>query len=210
MVTKHELLNYPLIYDPEEIAQAIRDGVITLDEFADTVDPLFVEEVKDELYGTLPPPPMQSEMGIYGPSTVNGGPAMAFEQQDIPNESPEEELVDNHGMFRRPFSFFKGRIRRTEYWLSLILFSVCSYLLGSLLGFSEWNIGIGIDSDFGIIALCFLYCYPGCWFYWAQGSKRCHDLGVSGWFQIVPFYVLWMLIARGDIGDNQYGTDPRE
>ena len=47
------------------------------------------------------------------------------------------------------------------------------------------------------------------WFQWAQGAKRCHDRNCSGWWQLVPFYALWMLFADGERGLNQYGPDPK-
>ena len=47
------------------------------------------------------------------------------------------------------------------------------------------------------------------------GIRRWHDLGKSGWFMltlIVPvisfFVIIYMLVARGTVGPNQYGEDP--
>ena len=47
------------------------------------------------------------------------------------------------------------------------------------------------------------------WFYIAQGAKRCHDRGNSGWYQIIPFYSLWMLFGNSDVGENEYGPRPK-
>ncbi len=47
------------------------------------------------------------------------------------------------------------------------------------------------------------------WFNLAQGAKLCHDRGNSGWYQLIPFYVLWMLFGDGDDYDNGYGDDPK-
>lgn len=50
---------------------------------------------------------------------------------------------------------------------------------------------------------------PLLWFTWAQGTKRCHDRGNSGWYQLIPFYGLWMLFGEGDYGINGYGENPK-
>ena len=96
-------------------------------------------------------------------------------------------------MFKAPFSF-DGRIRRTEYGISLIVYFVAYFILMSLIKSSS------------IFGLAFI---PMLWFYWAQGAKRCHDRGNSGWYQIIPFYVFWLLFADGDLGENEYGSSPK-
>jgi uncharacterized membrane protein YhaH (DUF805 family) len=86
-------------------------------------------------------------------------------------------------MFEAPFSF-DGRIRRLEYGLSVII--------GTLVSLIPY---IGV--------------FIGLWFIWAQGAKRCHDLDNNGWWQIIPFYGLWLLFQEGESGQNQYGANPK-
>ena len=98
-------------------------------------------------------------------------------------------------MFENPFSF-TGRIRRTEYGLSVIVYAILVNFIGAIAG----------TADLEVLNLLII---PLLWFYLAQGAKRCHDLGNSGWFQIIPFYGLWMLFAPGKEGPNRYGDDPK-
>jgi len=102
-------------------------------------------------------------------------------------------------MFKNPFSF-EGRIRRTEYGLSYLL-----YVLGAL--------AVSLISqamrDYPASAFIVLLYIPMIWFLWAQGAKRCHDRDHSGWYQILPFYVFWMLFADSLPGENQYGPNPK-
>jgi uncharacterized membrane protein YhaH (DUF805 family) len=99
-------------------------------------------------------------------------------------------------MFKNPFSF-NGRIRRTEFAISFMIYLV-SYAF--ILAASEGN------ESAKIFLLAFI---PLIWFLWAQAAKRCHDVGNSGFYQLVPFYVLWLLFQRGNPYDNQYGEDPK-
>ena len=50
---------------------------------------------------------------------------------------------------------------------------------------------------------------PLYWFILAQGAKRCHDLGNSGLYQLIPFYGFLMVLEDGDEGENEYGFDPK-
>lgn len=101
-------------------------------------------------------------------------------------------------MFKNPFSFV-GRIRRTGFGLSLIIYFIAAFVIGLFIGLANLNEGV-----------MYIFLIPVYWFIIAQSAKRCHDRGNSGWFQLIPFYGLWMLFAEGDYGTNDYGPDPKE
>lgn len=100
-------------------------------------------------------------------------------------------------MFKNSFSF-NGRIRRTEFGISYLL---CIILLYGSMGLMEaFNLG-GYQV---IVILGALY-----WFQFAQGAKRCHDLGNNGFYQIIPFYIFAMIFSEGENRNNKYGEDPK-
>lgn len=101
------------------------------------------------------------------------------------------------GMFSNAFSF-DGRIRRTEYGLTIIINGLASFIIMGILGAS--------NGDGSYLALAYI---PMLWFGWAQGAKRCHDLGNSGWWQLIPFYGLWLIFQDGDREENEYGICPK-
>ena len=104
-------------------------------------------------------------------------------------------------MFKRPFSF-KGRIRRTELWLSIFLSNLALSILISLTSTRNENI-------MGIFILFFEIFHF--WFALAQLVKRSHDIGNSGWLVIFPIYNPFVLLfMEGNKGANRYGEDPKE
>jgi uncharacterized membrane protein YhaH (DUF805 family) len=105
-------------------------------------------------------------------------------------------------MFKNPFSF-NGRIRRLEYGLSNLIYLVAVFIITIVL------MAFGDPRGPLTNILMFLLWIPLAWFMLAQGAKRCHDRNNSGWWQIIPFYGFWMLFADGDIGDNDYGPNPK-
>jgi uncharacterized membrane protein YhaH (DUF805 family) len=94
-------------------------------------------------------------------------------------------------MFKHPFSF-EGRIGRTEYAITYGGYIACYLIIKELL-----------LANYGFFLV--LLFVPMLWIFFAQGSKRCHDLGKGGGWQIIPFYVIWMLFQKGDEGINEYG-----
>ncbi|MHA4740611.1 DUF805 domain-containing protein [Dyadobacter sp. MSC1_007] len=101
-------------------------------------------------------------------------------------------------MFKKPFSF-EGRIGRSEYCLSFF----GQYVIVTVLEIVSFS----YELNSWTLAACAL---PLLWFMAAQGAKRCHDRGNTGWFQIIPGYVIWMAFAEGDPGENDFGPSPKQ
>ncbi|MDT7831246.1 DUF805 domain-containing protein [Flavobacteriaceae bacterium S356] len=99
-------------------------------------------------------------------------------------------------MFKDIFSF-KGRIRRLEYGLTYLFLAILSTIIDGILEYYNYHWAFS------------LYNIPVFWVSIAQGAKRCHDRGNSGWYQLIPFYVFWMLFANSDYGPNDYGPNPK-
>ncbi len=114
-----------------------------------------------------------------------------------PSNDPKQPC--SKGMFQHVFSF-EGRIRRLEFGLTFLIYLLYSLPMNVL---SEGDISAG----FALIWLMLLI--PVMWALFAQGTKRCHDIGVKGWWQLVPFFYLWMIFQDGDSGTNQYGDNPK-
>ena len=100
-------------------------------------------------------------------------------------------------MFEKPFSF-DGRIRRTEYGISVIIYAVIYVIILAVIESS--------NGDAGFLGIALI---PMFWFLIAQAAKRCHDVGNSGWWQLIPLYGFWLLFQEGELGQNQYGNNPK-
>ena len=237
MVTKKELLKDIRSYSPQEIAEAIKNGVVSMYDLSKETEGAFTPLLKRQVKAALNATACSSQEDLSHDTTLEQATVITdkvepekadtppiqkvSEQPEIPvlsytgneveedksNISSGEQTIpvssdrphENSKMFRKIFSF-KGRIRRTEYGLTYL-----AYWL--------WNLPINVMTESEIseaYAVIYLLLFvPTVWILIAQGTKRCHDRGNSGWFQIIPFYFLWMVFAEGDSGDNEYGKSPK-
>ena len=85
------------------------------------------------------------------------------------------------------FSFY-GRVERTEYAVSLTICYFLIFLINFLMAF---------NLSFQDSLIKELLKTPYYYLILAQGSKRCQDLGKSGWYQLIPFYIYFMLFKKG-------------
>jgi uncharacterized membrane protein YhaH (DUF805 family) len=120
---------------------------------------------------------------------------------DLNKESDKQKRPPR--MFSAPFSFH-GRIRRTEFGLSAIIYLIPCIIL---------NVGLHLQEQPILFLLGFI---PFYWFYLAQTAKRFHDCNMSAWYilvQCLPFVniLLFVLLIfhNGDCGENKYGADPK-
>ena len=100
-------------------------------------------------------------------------------------------------MFKNPFSF-NGRIRRTEYGVSYVIFIVFIFALAffaGLVNLGGYQLWIILGGSY--------------WFIVAQSAKRCHDLDNSGFYQLIPFYFFALIFSEGQKRTNKYGQDPK-
>lgn len=112
---------------------------------------------------------------------------------------------------------FRGRIRRTEWWLTqLALWGVFAVSVVAI-ALSHGHDGDGTADDImalGIVSLAALVVLLQL----AAGVKRLHDLGQTGWLILMLFVpaVGWLIAIivlgclPGTPGDNRFGAPPEE
>lgn len=232
MASKKNLLKNLRDYSPEEIAEAVKSGTVSLYELAKESEGAFTPLFKKRVKEILARPEEQESQALSCSSTEETSvdtqvdyaefPANdILPQEDVAKNVSKAELeinkrsnlvestqiiyetdvIDNRGMFKRPFSF-SGRIRRTEYGISFIIYWVW-YLIISVAS-TPHNLSLGM-AIFILLSII-----PMLWFLWAQNCKRCHDRGNSGWYQLIPFYFIILLFGDGEPIDNEYGNNPKE
>ena len=106
----------------------------------------------------------------------------------------------------KKYAVFKGRARRKEYWMFLLVNTIISFFIGIIGGVAGIQEILGSLYTLAVII-------PGT----AVAIRRLHDTGRSGWWQflvIVPILgwillLIW-LVKDSDEGHNKYGPNPKE
>ena len=85
------------------------------------------------------------------------------------------------------YAVFEGRARRKEYWYFFLFLLIVHFLT------------LRLPAINGICSLITLV--PSI----AVACRRMHDVVKSGWFQLIPFYNLYLFCCDSEPSANKYG-----
>lgn len=107
------------------------------------------------------------------------------------DNSQSKASLDKPGIFS-----CKGRMGRLAWFVTVVLLSIFSRLISLVLE---------SETEVGVIIFCLLLLIPIVWVNICVNSKRCHDIGWSGWCQLIPLIGILLPFLRGEASDNKYG-----
>lgn len=93
----------------------------------------------------------------------------------------------------KKYATFSGRASRSEFWFFTLFYFIVAVVAGFIEGLT------GVSGLGNILSLAFVI--PSI----AVGCRRMHDVGRSGWFQLVPIYNLILACSASNPGSNKYG-----
>ncbi|PNW27048.1 DUF805 domain-containing protein [Formosa algae] len=110
-------------------------------------------------------------------------------------------------VIKEHYADFKGRARRQEYWMFVLINTAISWSLAIL----DYFVGSGIFSAIsGLYSLAVFI--PGL----AVSVRRLHDIGKSGWFLLLIFLPIigwiWLIVLMAtdsEHGPNAWGDNPK-
>ena len=177
----------PVSYDELKKAGISKETLVWRDGFDDWREAGTVPELNG-IFMEVPP---------RAESTIQN---VASSSSEYKKEEVKNTELDNTKMFKNAF-LFKGRARRSEFWLAYIIFMACMMIPAAI------SDAMG-DSD-ALAVLGIIIIFGGLYFFLSEGTRRCHDLGHSGFWMLIPYYILWMLFQNSKEGPNEYGNNPK-
>ena len=112
-----------------------------------------------------------------------------------------KNIIENYKYVFINYVTFEGRAKRSEYWY----FFLANIIVSMFIGFIDGMFGISTEPEQSILVDIYsiVIFIPSI----AVGIRRLHDSDKSGWWLLLPFYNLYLLIRKGTIGPNRFGAD---
>ena len=139
--------------------------------------------------------------GVCGTQLIED--SIDFDPQNIGSENPMIGFGAAIQLGFKNYVNFGGRATRAEYWWWFLFAILGGVVTGIIDAF-----GIGVTQSIFNLAIFI----PGL----ALGARRLHDIGKSGWWQLLWFVILigWIILIiwcskQGNRGPNSHGPDPR-
>jgi len=93
---------------------------------------------------------------------------------------------------------FKGRTKMMDFWMFLVVYIIIDVILSILDGILASLLGFAILSSlFQLAMICPLL---------GIGVRRMHDIGMVGWWILVPLYNLYLWAQPGKKEANEWGA----
>ncbi len=118
--------------------------------------------------------------------------------------------MEEYKQVLKKYAVFEGRAARKEFWMFVLFSTIISIILSildSVLGLREVH---GNGPLQGIYMLVIIV--PSL----AVGARRLHDVGKSGWLQLIgiipllgALVLLYFCVKDSMPGDNKYGPNPK-
>lgn len=106
-----------------------------------------------------------------------------------------KKLFDCYFSVLSQYAVFDGRAGRREFWM----FQLANIIFAFGAGFIDGLLGLGFVSTLYTLALIL----PNI----GLSIRRCHDVGKSGWYCLIPIYNIVLFATEGENHSNDYG-DP--
>lgn len=113
---------------------------------------------------------------------------------------------------------FEGRASRSEFWWYTLGYVIVSYAWSFIMGLiTGASVMAGMDGNFQFSAIQLLSYIPTVALLLPTlgvGARRLHDIGKSGWWQLLYLIccgglVLLYFFVQDSEGDNEYGPRPQ-
>ena len=101
----------------------------------------------------------------------------------------------------KQYADFKGRARRKEYWMFVLINSIISFALTYIMQGSI----VSQESSWLEILYSLAVLIPSL----SVGVRRMHDVGKSGWYLLIPFYNLILACTDSENAPNKWGDNPK-